>query len=308
MSSWQYPPFILVMRNHQSYFLFVVCYVIMIMIMNAITQTAGQDSPPQVPINSTSLLDIILQQQADEVVFQNTEAQYLWQNATLAMSQLNQAYSIIVQNLTSLMDPPAGAAFLQQLSAMNGNDTCAYDMQVGHWSDYVGNGTAMQAFFCCHLARVRVPALLSVLTQAYVIFHLVPMDFDSDNTPAALQGLSTAQYLDIVGAMVQPCIDDNTVFIPQQAQVRAVAALSVYADILQIYGSMNSAIKALSGCIGAASGSCSGQTTPINSSQLVLNFHYWMIDPAFQEVCGYEVLQTFNVDQYSLPCSPISPQ
>lgn len=288
------------MRNHLP-LVFLLLFLVTV---------RGQDSsaPAQQPINSTELLEIILAQQSDEVVYQNTLTQYAWQNVTLAMTQLNQAYGIIVQNMTALMDPAAGAAFMQLLAAMNGNDTCAYDMQVGPWSSYASNATAMQAFFCCHLARMRVPALLSVLTQAYVIFHLVPMDFDSDNTPSALQGLGTAQFLDIKGAMIRPCLDDSTVFVPQQAQVRAISALEVYADILLVYGSMNSAITAVSGCIGAPSGSCMGQTTPIASGQLVLNFDYWMIDPAFQEVCGYDVLQQFNIDQYALPCSSVAPQ
>lgn len=249
------------------------------------------------PINSTSLLNTILQQQAAEVLVKQDEAALAWKNATLMMTYLNTAVALATQNVSLLFNQSSAA----ELSAVLNAGECV----VKPYGVYITNATEIQLFVCCHLRKLRFPALLYILSAAYQVFHGAPVDADSDNTAATVQGLQTMQFLDRAGFTIAHCLDDTTAFAPEQATVRAVGAESVLSNLLEAYGAIQSGAVALAGCLESPSSGCLRLTPLELYIDVTPNFQYYTFDPEYQQTCGGAVLSAFDHAQHGGVCTPI---
>jgi hypothetical protein len=276
-----------------------------LLVIALVMHVSAQSTPT---VNSTALLDAILAEQAEALIELENEALYQWRNATMSMALLNTALDDVIGALTMLYGAENATFFNSTLAA------AAQGCAVLHAEEYIANATQIQAFYCCHLAILRFPALLRVIAQATYVYHGAYIDDNADNTQPALIGLETMQYLDYVGFVVARCMgaDEGAATMrAQQNAVRAIGALAIGGYLLEAYEAIYLDAISLRGCIGAPTDvtGCYYNDT-ITLAQVPLNMVYGSgagFDEAYLNVCGGATLSAFNALPNTVSCVSIPP-
>jgi hypothetical protein len=266
----------------------------LVILLSLLALTRASDMPDFSPITSIPVLNEILNQQLAETTYKTTQSELLWTNATMAMANLNTALTLAAGNVSALYDAVGSALFQSTLNPQS----CT----VLPYTSYISNATEIQAFFCCHLRKIRIPAMAKVLSNAYMIFHQVAKDDDFGSTAAVIQGLQTMQYIDEVGFILQTCIDDSGILDAELASVRAIATLELVADLTEVYSAIYVDAISVAGCIGNPLAGCN-QTTPLLWEQAGINMMYADYDTIYSKTCD---LPAFNAKQTSSVCVPVS--
>lgn len=246
-------------------------------------------------ITSVDVLDNIIAQQAAEAQLRQEQSAEIWATTAQALVNLNTALNLTLDQISALYDP-TGADLLR--SAIN-----PAECQVQSSGDYIGNASLVHMHLCCHIKKMRIPALFLVVSRAHALFHGVDKDDDFGSTSAALQSLQTMQFIDERGAIIAACLDDSGIFVPELAIVRATMTLEVVAMLTESYNSLRLDSQSLYGCIAEPIYSGCNQTTPMLWDQVKPNVLFSLYDPVFIETCD---LSSFIAQQNSAACAAFS--
>lgn len=251
-------------------------------------------------INSTVALGIVIQQQEAEVPLIEAQALQLWANATAEMALVAEGLQLAAANVSTLYGAGDGAALMAMVNAS--------ECGVASAQSYAVNATAFYVYACCVVRKLRTPALLKVATEAYRVYHGAGVDADADSTGDTLQNIADVQFVDRMGFARAPCLDDASIFQPQEAGARAIGALTITSCLMEATRALYLYATSVAGCLSAPTSvtGCNTNAT-LTLAAVAPNMRYAEFDPVYAAVCGAPALGAFYAAQTAATCKAVAP-
>lgn len=181
------------------------------------------------------------------------------------------------------------------------------DCPVAQSAEYITNETKIYEFMCCHVRKIRAPAMARVIQLLAQFFYGAPVDVVGSVPEQVLLNIASFLENDRVGIRSQYCKDDIRIHAPEYVLWRSQMTNIVLGQIQQAYTMTASMAGSLKSC----------QTLPIGDTQCETdadatfavasaNVAFARVDARLQSFCGHAVLAAFEAYRLDPNCPPSS--
>jgi hypothetical protein len=207
----------------------------------------------------------------------------------------------------------ARAAFNTSLLFPNGTDaqqvytlmSGGCDINAGGAAYYFTNGTASQAFICCHLSKLNNPGINLFMVDLDAYFMGAPSgESFQARVVDQIYNVQRLREVEVEGIQVTVCKDDVRINNAELEILRAELIGKTLGIVLRLYQYINARAVSLYGCINqitAATG-CANNVGPKLGIDVVLDFNFLAFDSFFQSVCSTQALTAFELFRTSATC------
>lgn len=226
-----------------------------------------------------SSVDVILHvsNQQDMYISESIiERDDLWRNVTSVLETINSLHNTAVSKAELLYDS-AGAALLAQKMGTN----CT----VLPSAEYESNYTRIYDTLCCHLRKIRTPALQLLASRAYILFHGGGNEEITSRSGEVVRSLGELYALDVRARTMMTCLNDGRLYRSEYSSVRALVSLSVAGKLAHQYSEIALAFTSLQPCLIDPAAACLKNTTLLWEEASV-NTDFALYDPAYVSACS----------------------
>jgi len=214
----------------------------------------------------------------------------LWEDEVVWMADVNTALQYVVGNISLFYNDTA------VVHALNAT-TCTVQSPYMYYTNY----TPVHEFGCCHVRKLKTPALLKLHADLYTLYlgaASVP-SIGSDDVLDVLVNLirdaETARLSYESGA----CKDDVSIHIPETVWLLLDGSTKRIAWLLHLYNNLSVSLSSLSTCVlppilGNADAIGCLYTSPISSAQINVNLNFTFSDMAVQAVCSNSAIASLE--------------
>jgi hypothetical protein len=226
-------------------------------------------------ITSSDVIIHVSDQHDAIVLASQQESREIWQNATRALELANNASDVAIQSAAMLYDS-AGATLL--LSKME--PACT----VGPFSQYQSDFELVYSTICCHLRKIRTPALQLLASRAYTLFHGGGNEEIDSSTNNVLRSLMELGRLDTGARKISTCFNDARLYASEYQTVRALVAIYLAGKIERQYHELTTAFESIQTCITVPAAGCARNTTLLWEDASI-NVDFALYDETFLNAC-----------------------
>jgi len=203
----------------------------------------------------------------------------LWRNVTSVLETINLLHDTAVSKAKMLYDP-AGAALLAQKMGTN----CT----VLPSGEYESNYTRIYDTLCCHLRKIRTPALQLLASRAYILFHGGGNEEITSRSGEVVRALEELYILDSRARKMTTCLNDGRLYRSEYSSVRALVSLSVTGKLAHQYSEISLAFTSLQPCLTDPGAACLKNTTLLWEEASV-NTDFALYDPTYISACSVAI-------------------
>lgn len=248
------------------------------------------------PASASAPYLVAIEQSDAEAALISADAQLRWASTAALFSSVNAGAAAAIANMTAVYNAssPSAALFL---NASYSNGACPVPAS----ADFVANATIALEYLCCVTQKLRAPGLLTTYAQMCAAY-LPGCSGADDPTATLLDNIRQITNIVTVGLVGRACLDDWAVITPQTALAQAISCAPPAGILLQTYQDLAINAATLQTCVAGLSPSCK-VSGPLNTTQAPvpdLDFP----DVAFDAVCGWPVLNAFELSRFTTACTP----
>jgi hypothetical protein len=208
-----------------------------------------------------------------------------WDDTVAIFESTNKQWTRVAKNASALFIASNQSTVLDMLQ----EPECVVQSS----DDHRINGTATLEFLCCH--RRRLAPLRRILDMAYTKLTENVADALSTTPEQVIKNINDIMENDLLGSLLEECIDDPSINTPQAQVVRVLGARIVGVDLLCAYEFVVINLSSLLQCIQepVLPDYCiSNQPLELSDGQIaVIAFES---NPDVAAVCSAQKLQAFE--------------